>query len=190
MVEAYAPGLWHVGQARRQDPALEWDRFLLEARDQLADVVGGDQEGGHACRHLLVQAQQLSQTPCKMPGEDLGHGTDVQDMSKGWMPCPVSAGLAPQQPEFRGGPHHFTRGSRDCRVGTSASSTVSSAAVNKPGCTRCKKVHYASRHPLNLRSGSASRQNPTARPTGPCLTGEGGTHSDPEPTGRRAWSRW
>src|SRR5271157_2954153 len=109
-----------------------------------------------------------------MPGEDLGHGTDVQDMSKGWMPCPVSAGLAPQQPEFRGGPHHFTRGSRDCWVGTSASSTVSSAAVNEPGCTRCKKVHYASQHPLNPRRDSASQQNPTARPTGPCLTGESG----------------
>src|SRR5208337_878117 len=106
MVEADAPGFWHAGQARRQDPALEWDRFLLEAREQLADVVGGDEEGGHACRHLLVQAQQLSQTLCKMPGEDLGHGADVQDVSKCGMPCPVSAGLAPQQPEFRDGPHH------------------------------------------------------------------------------------
>src|SRR5271157_6595082 len=44
--------------------------------------------------------------------------------------------------------------------------------VNEPGCTRCKKVHYATQHPLNPRSGSASQRNPTARPTGPCLTGE------------------
>jgi len=45
---------------------------------------------------------------------------------------------------------------------------------NVPFGTTCKKVHYASQHPLELRSGSASQQNPTARPTGPCLTGESG----------------